>query len=95
VIAVDATLPFDPLAWEEDQPVLWLIIAELFMVLSLLAPAIVDAARRGCVTLWMYFTVNGVPRLQEDEPPGDPSARFSPHDPSPNDEESFERDAPG
>jgi hypothetical protein len=95
VIAVDATLPFDPSAWKEDQPVLRLLIAELFMVLSLLVPAIVDAARRGCVSVWMHFARNGVTRWQVDESPGEPSARFGPYGPSPNDEESFERDALG
>jgi hypothetical protein len=73
---VDVTLPFDWMAIEEDQPLLTLITTSLFMAMTLLAPAVVEAVRRGCLTVRSYFAMTRLERFEEDEPFGDPSAQF-------------------
>jgi hypothetical protein len=75
-ITVDATLPFDPTALEEDQPLIWLVIATLYIALGLLIPAAVGAVRHGCLIAWTDLTVNGLAQFREGELPGEPSARF-------------------
>jgi hypothetical protein len=86
VVAVDAALPFDPMAWEEDQPLLWLVTTGLFMAMALLVPAVVHAVRRSCLTIWMDFVLDRGARYPDGGPPGKPS------EPSGRDDDRSSRD---
>jgi hypothetical protein len=94
---VDVTLPLTSMDLEEELPILRLVIAGLYMALILLVPAVVEAARRGGRTVWMYFAVNRVAPFREGEPPDEPFDRFGwdGASPSPNHEESVNRGFPG
>jgi hypothetical protein len=96
-ITVDATLPFDPMALEEDRPLIWLVIATLYMALGLLIPAVFEAVRHGCLIAWTDLTVNGLAQFREGELPGEPSARFGTDgaSPSPARDESVNRGVHG
>jgi hypothetical protein len=83
-ITVDETLPLVQTVLEEDQPILRLVIAGLFMSLTLIFPAVVEAARRGCLTVWMYFAANRVARFREGQSPGEPSPPFGSDEASPS-----------
>jgi hypothetical protein len=97
VVAVDAALPFDPMAWEEDQPILWLVITGLFMAMALIGPAVIDAMRRGGPTVWMDFVLDRIIRLPDGEPRDEPSARSGRDDdwPHRDAEDPFYRAFPG
>jgi hypothetical protein len=86
VVAVDAALPFDPMAWEEDQPLLWLVTTGLFMAMALLVPAVFDAVRRGCLTVGLDFVLDRIARLPDGKPRGEPS------EPSGRDDDRSSRD---
>jgi hypothetical protein len=72
---MDLTLLDDWMVFEEDQPVLTLITTSLFMAMSLLAPAVVEAVRRGCLTAQRYFAMTRLARFEDGEFPGEPSAQ--------------------
>jgi hypothetical protein len=98
VSAVDVALPFDPMAWEEDQPLLWLVTTGLFTAMGLLVPAVVGAVRRGCPTTLMNFIRDRIARLPDGELDGEPSARSGRDDddwPSRYHEDPFYRAFPG
>jgi hypothetical protein len=63
VITVDVTLPFDLMAIEEEQPVLTLVTAAFFMAMSLIFPAVVDAAQRGCLSVGGFLVDHPVARF--------------------------------
>ena len=73
---MDVTLPCDWMVFEEGSPLLTLITTTLFMAMTLLAPAVVEAVRRGCLTVRSYFALTRLERFEEDEPFGDPSDQF-------------------
>jgi hypothetical protein len=79
---MDFTLASAPMSLEEDQPLLTMISAGLFMALILLAPAVVEATQHGCLAAWSYFAVNRLALSRAGEPPGErlPDPAF-PHPP--------------
>jgi hypothetical protein len=94
---VDVTLPLAQMALEEDEPILRIVAAGLYMAWILLAPAVVEAAQRGCLAVRRHFAVTRVARIREGEFPGEPSARWGSDEASPfQDYEWFvDRDIPG
>ena len=70
---MDVTLPFDLMAIEEEQPVLMIVTAGLFMAMSLIFPAVVDAARRGWLSVGSFFVDHPVARFRDgSKSPSDP-----------------------
>jgi hypothetical protein len=82
---------------EEDQPLLWLVTAGLFLALILLVPAAVEAALRGYLAFRRYFVASRLARFREGDLPGEPSARFdSDGDSASQDhDKSIDRGVPG
>ena len=75
---MDVTLPFDLMAIEEEQPVLMIVTAGLFMAMSLIFPAVVDAAQRGWLSVGSFFVDHPVARFRDgSKPPSDPWGQAS------------------
>jgi hypothetical protein len=72
---VDVTLPFDLMAIEDEQPVLTIVTMGFFMATSLVFPAVVDAARRRCLSVGSFLPDHPVARFWDDpRSPSDPRA---------------------
>jgi hypothetical protein len=72
---VDVTLPCDWVSLEDPPPLLTLIATGLFLAMSLLAPAVVEAARRGCTTIWRSFAGTRPAHANQSRAQAEPSAR--------------------
>ena len=95
---MDAALPLDPMAWEEEQPILWLVITGLFMAMALIGPAVVCAVHRGCLTVWMDFVLDRIARFtgRRTSRPSRPTRSGRDDDwPSRDQEDLFYREFPG